>query len=226
LSTNKNVLLVGGNGALLAGGEGPLENAGIGIRRAPTGVEGLLLHRAQRANLIVTELDLPDLTAEHFCKAVRAEKVGGRVALVVLCPGDEAARRRAAECGANAHFVLSPDAESIAVELTHLLAVPLRAKYRVLARVSVDEEERSFFCTSDNLSATGILVETDEALALGQTVDCSFFLPGRLQVATQGKVVREVEGAAGRQFGIQFVDLPRQEAAKLDSFVTGWRNLR
>ncbi len=226
MGTNKNVLLVGAGGALLEGADGPLHLSGIEIRRVATGAEAHREHRARSANLIAMELDLPDMSAEGLCEAIRGDEPSRRVALVVLCAVDEASRRRAADCEANAQFVSSEDAESLAVELARLLAVPPRAKYRVLARLSVDDDERSFFCTSDNVSPTGMLVETDEVLVLGQTVDCSFFLPGRFRVATQGRVVREASGDVGRRFGIQFLDLPQQETARLESFVTSWRNPR
>jgi DNA-binding response OmpR family regulator len=200
----------------------------IDVRKAVTATEGLLLHRAESADVIAVDLDLPDGPAEQFCEFVRAETALRRVSLLVLCGPDEAERRRAADCRANAHIVRPTDARVLSDEIQRQLAVPQRAKYRVLAQVTIGERDAaySFFCTSENVSATGILVETQEPLRLGQTLDCAFFLPGRLKVATQGRVVREASSAGGRQFGIEFVDLPHYEAEALGNFVQNWGKLR
>ncbi len=222
------MLLVGSGGKLGAGSNGPLRRAGVAIRTAATAAEALALHRTANADLIVTDLDLPDLTAEQLCRQIREAETFRRVALVVLCGADEGERRRAAECRANVQLIRPEDAEAFAAQLARLLATPLRARYRVLARVTVEDgdEPRSFFCTSENVSATGILLETEEELQLGQTLDCTFYLPGRLRVATQGKVVREAPAASERQFGVQFVDLSGEAQIALEHFVAGWKNLR
>jgi DNA-binding response OmpR family regulator len=222
LSTKKRVLLVGSCGSLP--GDDDAWPATIEVRRAATVTEGLLLHRAENADVIAVDLDLPDGSAEQFCEFVRAETAVRRVSLLVLCGPDEAERRRAADCRANAQIFRPADARVLAEEIQRQLVVPQRAQYHVLAQVTVGERDQaySFFCTSENVSATGILVETQEALRLGQTLDCSFFLPGRLKVATQGRVVREASAPSGRQFGIQFVDLPHYEAEALGNFVQSW----
>jgi DNA-binding NarL/FixJ family response regulator len=226
VSTRKRVILVGSCGSLP--GDGEAWPATVEVRRAATATEGLLLHREESADVIAVDLDLPDGPAEQFCEFVRAEATLRRVSLMVLCGPDEIARRRAADCRANAHVVRPKDARALSEEVLRQLAVPQRAKYRVLAQVTVENNDQaySFFCTSENVSATGILVETEEALRLGQTLDCSLFLPGRLKVATRGRVVREASAPSGRQFGIQFVDLPHYEAEALGSFIQGWGRAR
>ncbi len=226
LGAKKRVLLVGSCGSLP--GDDAAWPASIEVRRAATATEGLSLHRAESADVIAVDLDLPDGPAEQFCEFVRAETTPHRVSLMVLCGPEEGERRRAADCRANAHIVRPADARALSEEIQRQLAVPRRAKYRVLAQVTVGNSEQaySFFCTSENVSASGILVETQEALRLGQTLDCSFFLPGRLKVATRGRVVREASAPSGRQVGIQFVDLPHYEAEVLGSFVQNWGKQR
>jgi DNA-binding response OmpR family regulator len=216
------VLLVGSCGSLP--GEYGAWPAEIEVRKAATATEGLALFRAESADVIAVDLDLPDGPAEQFCEFARAERTVRRVSLMVLCGESEAERRRAADCRANAHIVRPADAAALAEAVLRQLAVPQRASYRVLAQVTVGEDDHaySFFCTSANVSASGILLETEEALRLGQTLDCSFFLPGRLKVATQGRVVREAASPGGRQFGVRFVDLSHYEAELIGDFVQTW----
>jgi DNA-binding response OmpR family regulator len=222
MSATRRVLLVGGCGALP--GDTEAWSARVEVRRAATAAEGLALQRAESADVVAVDLDLPDGPAEAFCESVRAMKSQRRVSLIVVCGPDEDARRRAADCQANAHIVRPPTAGGLAAEIERYLAVPQRARYRVLAQVRVGEGEKgySFFCTSQNLSATGILLETDEALAVGQELDCSFFLPGRFKVSAQGRVVREAAAPGGRQVGVRFVELSHGDAEALGRFVETW----
>lgn len=225
MATNKSVLLVGSCAALDGNGEGPLAREGVSVRGARTVAQALAQHRTEPASVIVTDLDLPDGTAEDLCAAVRRDDALRRVALLVLCGDSEDERRRAAECNANAQAIHPRDPAELAARVLPLLSISSRAIYHVLARVTADSPSgsRSFFCTSRNVSASGILVETDEALRPGQMLECSFFLPGRQRVETRCRVVREAAGKAGRQFGLQFVDVPADATAALEDLVGRWR---
>lgn len=222
MAARRRVLLVGGCGLLP--GNGAVWPQSIDVRRAATAAEGLALQRAESADVIAVDLDLPDGPAEAFCESVRGLKSNRRVSLIVVCGAEEEERRRAADCRANAQIVRPPGARALAAEIERQLSVPQRARYRVLAQVTVGEGRKaySFFCTSQNVSATGILLETQEALAVGQALDCSFFLPGRLKVSTQGCVVREAAAPGGRQVGVRFLELSRGDSEALGRFVETW----
>jgi CheY-like chemotaxis protein len=226
--TRTRGVLLGGSCAGLAAGAAVLRRAALRVRAAATAAETLALHRAEHADLIVTDLDLPDLDAESLCQAVRADEALRNTSILVVCGADEVERRRAQACRANAHVVRPVDADALAAQITRLIAVSSRAHYSVLARVTTADQnrERSFFCRSENVSVAGILIETSEPLRLGQALDCSFFLPGRLQLVAQGRVVRQASSPKGRRFGIQFVGLSQQDAAALRSFVDRWGTLR
>jgi DNA-binding response OmpR family regulator len=228
MGTKKRVLLVGSSTALAYSSETAEWRSTVEVRTAGAGGEALALHRAEKADILVADLDLPDGPAEQLCDTIRQDEALRRVALLVLCGTDEAERRRAADCRANAHIVRPSNLGALGDEITRLLSIPKRAMYRVLAHLTVAEQEEgySFFCTSENVSANGILVETEEPLRLGQTLDCSFFLPGRQRVATQGKVVRAACSDKGRQFGIRFVGIPERDAQVLGNFVETWGKLR
>jgi CheY-like chemotaxis protein len=219
-----SVLLVG-NCSNLAGEEGgPLAGARVAVRTAATASEALAQHRATPADLIVMDLDLPDATAEEFCDEVRADQMLREVSLLVLCGASESERRRAADCRANAHVVTPVDADALAREVLPLLSVQSRASYRVLVRVQVDEPQaaRSFFCTSANLSASGILLEAPEPMRTGQAIGCSFFLPGKVRVEGRGRVVREGTTSQRRHFGVRFLELPQEAVQAIERFVADW----
>lgn len=216
-----SVLLVGKSAELVAEA---LASESVSVRRATTAAEALAAHRAEKADLIVLDLDLPDGVAEAFCQTVRQDRQLRDVSLLVLCGSAEAERRRAADCRANAHVVVPADAKALAREVMPLLAVSERASYRVLALVQV--EGQTFFCTSANLSASGILLESPRPLWIGQTLGCSFFLPGKVRVEASGRVVREGESDRGRVVGVQFVDPAPEAVAAIEAFVEEWTRPR
>ncbi len=221
------MLLVGSCGKL-ASRLAVLRRGVVEVCSAASAAEALGLHRTAHADLIVTDLDLSDSTAERFCEALRAQVALRNVSILVVCGPGEGERHRAESCRANGHVVRPIDAEALSTRIARLMAVSSRAHYRVLTQVTTADRssERSFFCTSENVSTAGILIETSEPLRVGQALDCSFFLPGRLKLVAQGRVVRQASSPGGPRFGIQFVRLSQQDSAALAHFVDRWGTLR
>jgi DNA-binding response OmpR family regulator len=227
MSRTRKVLLVGSCGRL-AGRLAVLLGGAVEVRSAQTAVEALERHRADGANLIVTDLDLTDSTAEHLCEALRTHEALRNVSILVVCGPSESERRRAEACRANGQVVRPFQAGELAARIKGLMAVSSRAHYRVLTQVTTGDpsHERSFFCTSRNVSPAGMLIEASEPLRVGQALDCSFFLPGRRKLVASGRVVRQASSPGGRHFGIQFVHLSQQDADALARFVDRWGTLR
>lgn len=221
-------MLLVGSCAKLAGRLTVLRGGAVEVRSAETAGEALELHQTNRADLIVTDLDLPDSTAERLCEALRTHEALRNVSILVACGPAESERRRAEACRANGHVVRPFEAEELAARIRGLLTVASRASYRVLTQVTTGgpSRERSFFCTSQDVSAAGMLIETNESLSVGQALDCSFFLPGPVKLVAKGRVVRQASAGDGRHFGIQFVQLSRQDSDALARFVDRWGTLR
>jgi DNA-binding response OmpR family regulator len=223
---SRKVLLVGSCGRQAKLLE-VLRSASVQARSAASAAEALELHRTARADLIVTDLDLADRTAEQLCEALRAHEELRNVSILVVCGPGERDQRRAEDCRANGYVVRPIDAGALAERITRLMAVSSRAHFRVLTQVTTaGDGGRTFFCQSANVSTAGILIETSEALSVGQALDCSFFLPGRLRLVAQGRVVRQSSSADGRRFGIQFVHLSQRDSAALARFVDRRGTLR
>jgi DNA-binding response OmpR family regulator len=227
MSKIRKVLLVGSCGKL-ADRLGELRGSAAAVRSAETAAEALDRHRADRADLIVTDLDLADSTAERLCETLRAHEALRTVSILVACGPADSERRRAEACRANGQVVRPFGAEELAARIKGLMTVSSRAHYRVLTQVTTGDTSRarSFFCTSQNLSPAGMLIETSEALRVGQVLDCSFFLPGRLKLVAKGRVVRQASATEGHRFGIQFVHLSQQDSDALARFVDRWGALR
>jgi c-di-GMP-binding flagellar brake protein YcgR len=99
---------------------------------------------------------------------------------------------------------------------------------RVLLSVNIDigaqSKNESFSCCSRNVSATGMLIETDEALAEGARLSCSFYLPHAKKIQAAGKIVRVVERAPGDdlyQYGLMFTEIDPESTKLLTDYVQG-----
>jgi c-di-GMP-binding flagellar brake protein YcgR len=104
------------------------------------------------------------------------------------------------------------------IKAQQLLQVAGRETLRVLLSANVDSlaDDGAFFCRTLNISATGMLIETNKQLAEGTRLTCSFYLPNAKKIRVAAKIVRAaaVPGDEDRQYGLMFADIT-PEAKKL-----------
>lgn len=202
-----------------------LQMAGHEVFLADSATEVLAIHRQQKTQLLACDLDLGDAPAERLVGAIRVDSQLRHVAIVVVSGEDDEEVRRAADCGANAVLPRSLVESRLPDMVSYYLAVPPRAAYRVLLRVEVADSEqprRSFFCTSHDISKSGLRIETQELLTKGRAVACSFFLPGGVRVVATGDVVRVTEAAGPegvRHYGVRWHGLDGPAVEAIESFV-------
>jgi PilZ domain len=191
---------------------------------AKTNDEILFLHRAEKANLIVSRVDLPGMPCERLIDAIRSDELLRAVSLILFCEDRPEARARAEKCRPNAVLPLPLDSALLFEHAGALLDVHLRKAYRVLLSVQIDgsSKDRAFFCRSENISASGLLLETEKDLAVGDHLTCSFFLPDARRITLAGEVVRSVSGpgkSETKRYGVKFRDVSAGDGAALDVFV-------
>jgi len=201
-----------------------LAREGFKLISASTTDDVLALHRAEKVNLIIMGVDMPGMKCEDVCSLIRENQELRAVSLIILCPDNPAALGRTAKCGANVVMTLPVNAALLMEKAQQLLAIPSRESYRVLLTVKIvgSAKDNAFFCRSENISTTGILVETDKILAKGDRVLCSFFLPGSKQLKTSGEIIRVIKQAAGaksHQYGIKFFQLDDEATSAIETFV-------
>lgn len=83
--------------------------------------------------------------------------------------------------------------------------------------------EASFFCRSENISATGLLLETDRSLEEGDRLKCSFFLPDSGQIIVSGEIARKIEAPDKpglKRYGVKFGKLDPGARSAIEVFVT------
>jgi CheY-like chemotaxis protein len=218
----KKILVVDPLASSLARQRALLERADVEVFGSADAAAALEIHRRERVDLIIVDLDLPGAGAEELCGRIRGDAELKTVSVIVVCRNREADLQRASACRANACLTRPVRGPQLRQAAERLFDVPDRRSYRVLVRVETEDAsaKRAFFCTSKNLSAAGLLIETDTPLASGDVITCSFFLPERARIVARAEVVRVGGPSNGSfQYGVRFRELGPGDRAAIRSFV-------
>lgn len=220
----KKIVIADDVKTMLAQEQSFLGRQDIRLFNAATTDNVLAVHRAEKVHLIIIQLDMPGMKCEELCSRIRDDRELRAVSLLILCPDNPEARERGTRCNANAIMTSPVTASSLLEKAQHLLNISWRESYRVLLSVRIEGTEKgmSFFCRSENISTSGMLLETDKVLAKGDRVACSFFLPDSKQIKTSGEIVRVIKrtpGTAGNNYGVKFDSISPDAKAAIETFV-------
>lgn len=201
-----------------------LDREGIQLLMVATNDDVLPVHRAEKADVIITTLHAPGMKSIDLCSAIRSDESLRKVSIIMICPDNAADIERSAQCKANV-VLMMPVAQTVLLEkMRQLLEISWRESYRVLVSVIVEgsNKDRPFFGRSGNISATGMLIEAEKVLEKGEQLMCSFFLPGSAQIKTSGEIVRAMKQAGGSktfQYGLRFSQLTTEARSAIEEFV-------
>lgn len=199
-----------------------ISKRGFKALTATTAEDALLLHKKEAADAIIAELDIPNMGGDRLCDIIREDKDAKKVYFGIVCAGRKSDLERCGRCGADSMIKTPVDTMALADRISRVLDVPNRRAFRVLVKVTVLGKYKSepFFCTSENISITGMKMETDKALAKGDLISCSFFLPDADRVEVDGEIVR-IERAENNAhcYGVNFIRIENGNKAVIDDFV-------
>jgi CheY-like chemotaxis protein len=190
-----------------------------------SGKEALDAHRKEKADLIIIEPDFRDLTCEQLCSVVRGDESLKEVSILIVCSDKLSDVERCQKCGAN-DYIQQLTPATFLRKAAQLLNISERTSYKVIVKVLKRENNHitHIFCTSQNISSSGILLETDGMLNKGDKITCSFFLPNSIRIVAEGEVVRTGEKEDGsKNYGVRFADIPRPVETQIESFIEHWR---
>jgi len=217
----KKVLIIDDIAANIQREKGILGRADFRVFTASTGAEALQVHRDEKVDLIIIGLEFSDMPADKLCSALRDDESLRHVSIIVVGPETDSAAARAARCKANAYITLPLQPAAFLDRVGRFLQIPLRKDYRVLFRVSVSGTSRNetFFCNSQNISVSGVLLETPKRLIRGDRITCSFFLPESGQVVADAEVVRVAQKEDLFHYGVRFIDLKTVHRTAIEKFI-------
>jgi c-di-GMP-binding flagellar brake protein YcgR len=98
-------------------------------------------------------------------------------------------------------------------------AIAPRKSYKVILKATVQGQDSAFLCTSQDISASGILIETDRDLNKGDRITFAFFLPGASRIVADGEMVRSERNGDALHYGIRFVDIKEESRQAIERFI-------
>jgi CheY-like chemotaxis protein len=202
-----------------------LNRADMRIFSAGSNEEALEIHRAEKADLIIANLDAPSLSGELLCSAIRESEELCRVSLIIIHPGSPSDFLRISECRANAFIEQSADPAVLLDKMHQLINIPVRETYRAPIGVRLHCKGTRIppsLGYTENISLTGMLFDAEDSFSKSEVIWCWFVLPDSTHVRTNAEVVRVVDKASEHdtnQYGIRFIDLADEYRTAIETYV-------
>jgi CheY-like chemotaxis protein len=218
----KKVLLAGNLVDLFEGKGSFFDRSDVALYTAYTYDRMLRIHRKEAVDLIVTELNMPDMKGEEFFELLRKSETLRRVPSIIICEDTLDHRQQCKRCQANAVFTMPIDAVVLHGKVRQFLNIAPRKFYRTSLTVAIQgtfkDLPRPFY--TENISSQGMLIRSEELLAKGDGIFFSFFLPDGMQASGYGEIVRTApiaNEADMYQYGIRFTNIDPAVKAMIES---------
>jgi len=203
---------------------GYLEQVGAQVLAAGSGREGLALAQAQRPDLIIADLLLPDLPARELCQQLKADFKTKAIPVLVVLAGDQPVEERKSREAGAAEVLSKPIKPRQLLQRTaKLLGIPVRYALRLPATVSAASGAGilPFKAEVKDLSETGIRLATSLKLALNHSVRVQFQLPGQGgALSLEAKILRLEAGERGEiTYGMRFTSPEPQQQSRIQNYL-------
>jgi two-component system chemotaxis response regulator CheY len=198
-----------------------LSKPGFHLYSARTAEEALTILREDKIDMLISELDMPGMSGDELCSALRKDNILKNMSIIMIGFQGQESVDRTQSCGANSFLSKPLSPKELYSVVNDLLNIHGRENYRVLLKVTVKgiSKDVSFFCTSQNLSVSGVLLETTKLLSKGDTIECSFFLRTN-NITVNGEVVREEKKSPNTfHYGIKFLNMSADATSLIEGFV-------
>ncbi len=198
-----------------------LQRADCRILTAATGLEAIRVAKLEGPDLIILDIEMPEMNGIQACRILKADPATQRVPIIILTSMqmEDEARRAGAE-----HFLRKPiDEPRFLAEVKKFLPIVERAETRVSLDSPITywrDGEPSYGRLLD-LSRTGFFVGALEPQPVGARLEVSFTLPkdfsGKL-ITAEAMVVRHANGDAGG-FGCRFFQISSGARLFIEEFL-------
>lgn len=188
--------------------------------------DAVMYANAAQVELVILGIEPTTMSLEEVIRTIRSQSSASRMAslLVLAQPGNEDNARQLIGHGVNRVMLTVDPPKFIALQVAELLDIPPRATLRLSTRMLVEVEDgfAEALGAVVNISAAGLLLETDADLEPGQHVIISINIGPQLEpVAAKAEIVRkadpEREGIEG--IGAQFLSFAGDSQKQLEAIL-------
>ena len=162
------------------------------------------------------------MDGSRLCAEIRMMQNSPQVSVILICYDILNSIRRVEQSGANAMLLKPLDPHQLLETIGSFVDMQLGRSKRVVLNVKVISKqfEQEFLCFSHDVSATGILLETEHQLSLGNRIIGNFTLDNGFNIESTGEVIRHLSLPAGRNlYGVRFIALPLAYREAIEAFV-------
>jgi len=201
---------------------------------AQNGREALKTARVIRPDLIIMDLQMPEMDGADCCRELKQDPALGAIPVILLArEGDAAARERCLAAGCD-RVLGKPFSRKQLLEISYeYLKITQRATPRLPIRLLVRyglENQQTLHDYTINLSVGGIFLETEVLLPVGTGVTFEFFIPGTSQpVIGKGEVSwvnpasHPVKAELPPGLGVRFTDMTPEDERTVRGFLQSER---
>ncbi|HSA77878.1 MAG TPA: PilZ domain-containing protein [Nitrospirota bacterium] len=201
-----------------------LQRPNIKVFTAYSNEEVLKFHSAEKVDLIITLFRLPGMSTADPCSLIRTIRNLRRVSMIIDSSDKEKDIALSERCRANAVMTLPVNACLLLDKMQEFLDIPSRESCRVLLSVRLEGHllSKPITCTSENISASGMLIETHRNLERGDRIYCSLVLPDSTRLETCGEIVRAIKNPTRfdpNWYGVKFSALAPEAKCAIEARV-------
>jgi len=142
--------------------------------------------------------------------------------VVLICSDTAECLKKVEESDATAMLVRPIKPTQLLVTIGSIIDMQLARSKRVefKGEVLTKMQDAEFISVSYDISATGILIETNHQLSLGDQVACQFRLFATSDTQAEGEVARCIISPKGKTlYGVKFINLPSSKRNAIEKYV-------
>jgi uncharacterized protein (TIGR02266 family) len=163
------------------------------------------------------------MSAPEFCREIRNDDITRTISLLLVCERENSEHKDLCLSAGCNDVIFRPlqrlDLDSKVQKLT---TIPSRRQLRTLTKIDVSFENNGRFvlARSVNVSATGMLLETDRLLPADTRIRLHFYLPADPKpVEIYGHVMRAEFVGTMAKYGVRFVNPSDEDRDRIERFV-------
>lgn len=224
----KKVLLTTSSKSFLERNLRLLQGKGFQLLTATNGSESLRLHHQFDFDLILSDFELEDMSGVTLCSELRLAENSRQTPFVLICYNTSECLEKVKQSDASAMILRPVNPTKLLMTIGSFINMQLARSKRIIFTEDVITKtlNEEFISRSIDISATGILIESDRRLSIGETIDCHFRLFESAQIQIRGEIARCLNSEKGNlRYGVKFVNLTYSKRTTLERYVASNEHL-
>jgi response regulator RpfG family c-di-GMP phosphodiesterase len=219
----KKILIAHDIKSLIEKGESFFNRENIKLLTSTSNAEALSIHKEEHVDLIISRIDSPEMDGKTLCSLIRDDVLLQRVSIIMVYPDIQPVTENLLKCRANAFLPDPLNLSLLAAKVHQLLNIAQRESLRAPVAVKVHGKHKGkpFLCLSENISATGMLFQTEKIIHKGDSIACSFFLPSSVHIVTNAEIVRVIRKKTEfdtHHYGTKFSSLKSKDKVEIEKY--------